>query len=243
MNRFREGVASLAAALAVALTALTASPARAGDDEPGRPTLSVSGTGEVSVAADQAEITFGVTTSAKTASDALAENTARSEKVAAALRELGLGKEEVRTSQFTIFPEYGRQENVLTGYRVTNTVSVRSKKIDLAGKIVQRAVEAGANEFQGLSFTLSDKRGRDDAIRMATMNARHDAETLAGAAGLRLSKIRRISVDNAGFAPPPRPMYRMAMADAARAAAPDFTPGDVPVTATVTIEFDIEPAK
>lgn len=246
MNRVPTRVGPLAAAIAALLTAIAPFPARAQEDEREfAPVLTVSGTGESPIPADQAEITFGVTTAAPAAPEALAANTARCEKVASALRELGLAKDEVRTRQFTIFPEYGQQNGVVTGYRVSNILTVKTRKIDMAGAIVQRAVDAGANEFHGVSFTAGDERtqrGRDEAITVATQRARHDAEVLARAAGARLVRVRRVTADSAG-SPPPRPMYRMGMAVPASVAAPEFTPGDVQITASVTIEYEIEPAK
>lgn len=231
------------AAMLTLAAAAWASPALADPEDAPPPTIAVSGVGVVDVAPDRVEITFGVTTNAAAATDALSENTARSEKIAAALRDLGLGKDEVRTNQFSISPVYGRgNDAVIAGYSVSNTVTVRTAKIDAAGKIVKCAVDAGANQFHGLSFTLSEPAGRAEAIDRAVRSARADAEALARAAGVRLGTIRRMTVD--GPAPGPRPMFRMATHSAmAPASAPEFAPGDIAVAATVTIEFDILPAK
>ena len=219
-----------------------AGPALADPEDGMPPTIAVSGVGVVDVPPDRVEITFGVTTNAAAAPDALSENTARCEKVAAVLRDLGMGKDEVRTNQFSISPMHGRgYEGPITGYSVSNTLTVRTAKIDMAGTIVQRAVEAGANQFHGLSFTLSEPKGRAEAIDRATRSARADAEAVARAAGVRLGAVRRLTVD--GSTPGPRPMFRMAASAAMSPAAPEFAPGDVAVSATVTIEFDILPAQ
>lgn len=208
------------------------------------PRLTVSGMGFVEVPADQVTIQVSVVSEAKTAVEALAQNQERVAAMLGALKGLGLTEEEVTTSHFTISPMFGAatgfRQGPITGYSVQNAVSVRTLKLDLAGKTIQAAVNAGANNVDFVSFGLSGDQGRDEAIARAAQHARRDAQTLAKASGVTLGRVRAVAL---GGGERPFPMVQMARmefdASGMGGAAPSLTPGSVRVQATVTMEFDI----
>ncbi len=100
-------------------------------------TLAMTGHGEVKAAPDQVEIAAGVNTAAPTAGAALAANTARMKGVFAALARLGVAEKNIQTSNFSVSPQYangaGNEAPRLTGYQVSNTVSVRLDDVEQAG--------------------------------------------------------------------------------------------------------------
>jgi uncharacterized protein YggE len=212
------------------------------------PTLSVTSQGRVEAPADEVTIVLSVVTEMKSVDEAVRDNNRRSKDVADALTRLQLGENAVTTSGFRVTPQYqwdrntGRQLGI-TGYQVSNTVQVKTSKIDQAGRVVEAGINAGANEVVSMVFGLrAPETIRRIAIRDAVQTARAEADAAADAANLRITGIRTLSIQP-DFG---RPMYRM---EAARSMAADAggvgetptNPGLIEVTANVTIEYRIEP--
>jgi uncharacterized protein YggE len=221
-------------ALGVCLAFLIAAPALAADPR----TLSITGHGEAHGRPDIAQIQAGVTTTAPTAAAALSGNNSRMNSVFAALKKLGVPDRNIQTSGFSVFPQYTNGDNNnprrLTGYQVSNTVSVKLEEIDRTGPALDALVAAGANQMNGISFDIARPEPLLDQARAdAVTDARHRAEVYAKAAGISLGPIQSISEN--GASAPPRPMYRMAMmADAAPVA-----PGEQTLSADVTMVWEI----
>lgn len=221
--------------LGIALTGLLALPAGAAELR----TIAITGHGEARGRPDTATIQAGVTTNGATAAAALSANSARMNGVFAALKKLGVPDRNIQTSGFSIFPQYTNGDNNaarrLTGYQVSNTVSVKLDDVDRTGASLDALVAAGANQMNGISFDIAKPEPLLDQARAeAVADARHRAEVYAKAAGLSLGPVQ--SINENGAAPPPRPMYRMAMmaADAAPVA-----PGEQSLSADVTMVWEI----
>ena len=173
-------------------------------------TVSVTGTGHVIVAPDRYSFTIGVQTMATTVDDAVRENNTRVAGVVAALKKAGAKDEEIRTSNFSIWPQQDYQQGQtprITGYQVNNSITVRRDKIGDAGKLLQAAVNAGVNTSSGLQFEVSDPtRGRDEGLRAAFADAKAKATVLATSAGRTLGRALTINEGNLAAPPIPRPM-------------------------------------
>ncbi len=153
-------VVLVAGAAAVATFMLTANPASAQDDPPR--VISVSGTGEVTARPDQASISLGVVTEGRTAREALNANTEAMQGVFAQMEDLDIPEENIRTSNFSVSPIYPpyRQGDTeprrISGYRVSNTVTVLFEDIDDVGRGLDAVVSSGANQLHGISFSIAD---------------------------------------------------------------------------------------
>lgn len=216
------------------------------------PTLTVRGQAELDKPADQLMVTIGVVTEAENAARALEENSEKMQAVVDAIEHVGLGEKEYETGRFQIRPVYSSRppgtrdpewQPRIRGYRITNTVEITTKQIDLAGELIQKANEAGANTIDNISFGLASPRDhRAEAIAAATANAISDARELAKAASLRLVRIVSINLDPENGTPRPVPMYRMEMAASAAPDSPPIKSGDVSVSAAVNVVYEIAPA-
>jgi uncharacterized protein len=203
--------------------------------------LTVSASADVARAPDQLRLTAGVLTNAATAADAMAANAARMNAVLAALKAAGMADRDVQTTGLSLNPQYRYVQNqspVLTGYQARNSISLRTLKLADAGKLIDGAIKAGANEVQGPEFALANPDAAlDEARTIAVAKARARAELYAKAAGLKVKRIASISEVGAAPEPGPRPMLRSAMADSG--AAPPVQPGELTLTAQVTIMFEL----
>ncbi len=129
----------------------------------------------------------------------------------------------------------------IVGYEVTNSLSISTGKLALAGELIEAANEAGANSIDAIVFDLANPRThRAEAIAAAATNARSDAGILARSSGVKLARVLSVSLDDAGRRPFTPTAARAGMAMAQAAVAPPIRPGDVTVRASVTIVYEIE---
>jgi uncharacterized protein YggE len=224
--------------IALFVTAVLVTPAMAQSDEFPR-TLTMEGEGEVKAVPDMAEVTAGVTTAAPAAAAALSANTDRMRGVFAAIEQLGVPEKNIRTVNFSIAPQYtGGGNNIpprLTGYQANNEVSVRLDDVGKLGGALDALVTAGANQMNGIRFSVKDPAPLlTEARAAAVADARAKAETYAKAAGMSLGPILSIS-ENGDNMPRPLPMARMMVA----AAPPPVAAGEQSVSANVSIVWEI----
>jgi len=184
-------------------------------------TISVTGTGKATLTPDRFSFSAGVQTTAPTVEEAVNQNNTKMASVIAALKKAGATDPEVRTSNFSIYPqqvyEQGQPPRVV-GYQASNSVTVTKKDIGAAGRLLQVALNAGVNETSGLNFEVSDpSRGRDQGLRAAFDDARAKATLLAQAAGRTLGRAMMITEGTEATPPPPRPMPMGVMAAKAEA--------------------------
>ena len=214
------------------------------------PRLSVRGESELEKPADQLRISLGVVTDGKDAQQTLKDNSEVMDGVVKAIRKAGLEDGEYQTGRFRVQPVYSRRPRgadetwkpQILGYQVTNTVDIKTKKLELAGALIQDASKAGANSVNSIAFDLADERKhRREAIEEATKHAVEDAHVLSMAAGVKLVRVLSINLDDARpIVSPPRSQMAMGRAMADAGVMPPITPGEVTVRASVTIVYEIE---
>lgn len=187
------------------------------------PTLNLSAYGEVKVAPDMANVSFGVVTEAQTAQAAMQANAQRMAQVMAALRRAGIAERDVQTSGLSLQAVYDYRDNqppVLRGYQATNQVTVIVNDLNRVGSTVDAVVAAGVNQINGIGFSVRDQQTAENAAREAAVRAlQAKAELYARATGMRLVGLRTLSEGAPIAIEPPMPMYRME----AQAAATDAT--------------------
>ncbi|WP_417686301.1 SIMPL domain-containing protein [Roseibium sp.] len=235
-------------ALAVALVSLALPFAGAGalkaseTSSPG--SITMSGEGTASVAPDMAVVTTRVVTMAKTAPDALGQNTKAMTSVIDEIKAAGIEAKDIQTSGFSIYPRYDdRRENPsqtpeIVGYEVANGVTVQIRDLAKLGTILDTVVRSGANQVNGISFRVSNAEEKLQAARKgAVENAKAKAELYAAAAGVKLGRV--LSISEAGISIP-RPYAvraeKMMMADSAPV---PIETGEETLSANVTITWEL----
>jgi uncharacterized protein YggE len=153
--------------------------------------ITVSGHGEVQVPPDIAYITMGVQTTATTVADARESAAKAADALVSSVKKNGVDAKDVQTSGLYIQPnyEYSSKSPTLTGYTVTNTVTVKVRKLDNISKILDDAIAAGgdAARLQGLTFSVDDAdKAKQDAREKAMADAKARAEQLARLGGVSL---------------------------------------------------------
>lgn len=211
-------------------------------------TLTLSADGVVSAAPDTAIVSLGVVQEAETADAALGANNTAMKKTLAALKDAGVADRDIATSSFTIDPVLvyppqkadGTQEAPkITGYRVSNAVTVKLRDIAKAGGLLDKVIRVGANEVRGVSFTVDDQDSLMDEARVAAMKTLETrAELYAKTGGFTLKRILAVSEGAQDRPPVPMMMAKAAsMADTV-----PFAAGEQDIRATVNITWEIAPA-
>ncbi len=204
----------------------------------------VTGEGKVSVIPDVAILSLGVEAQSDTV--AVAQNLA-STAMAAVVAELdnyNIAKKDIKTQQFSIIPirrwVEDKGQEVLIGYRVTNTVTAKVRKVENTGAIIDAVAKAGGDytRINSISFTVDDPAAyHKEARKKAMADAEAKAKQLADLADVRLTKPTYIN-ESGGFIPVPSPiLYRAEMAPAA--APPPISPGEIEIRLSVQVVYSI----
>jgi len=150
------------------------------------------------------------------------------------------------TTRYTIEPRYETarpgepREPRITGYVARNEVQVESRRIDRVGALIDAAIAARANRVSGLQFSLS-KRAESlrTAIEKAGADARAQAESVARGLGVRLKGVLSATTATAPIVSARR-FEALAMAGEARQAPTPIEPGELTVSATLQVTYEIE---
>lgn len=181
---------------------------------------------------DRAQLSFGVSSGAKTASAALRANAAEMTKVIAAVKARGITAADIRTELVSLSPRYTSSGDEIVGYTATNSVGITLRDLDKTGGVIDAAVDAGANQVSGPNLVRSDQSALyRRALRAAIANAKAKAQTIARAAGLHLRRVTDVS-ESGG----PMPLPETAPRAGATPPTP-IEPGTQLVEATVTVTF------
>lgn len=229
---------------AVALVALSFAAAAAAHEEPKPRLLAVSGEGEVMAAPDRADVGFSVETSEKTLADAekiVTEGTTRLLKLCDSL---GIPKSNVRSAQLNVQPQYDgsmiSNRPRIVGYFVSRQIDVDLRDLAKLGKLLQGAVETGANRMSGVGFgsTKKDEHQRA-ALALAAADAKANAEALAKAMGVKLGRLHALNASESGGAPAGAQFEPRMMMKSEAASEQTYQAGEMKFQASVTAEFDL----
>ena len=158
--------------------------------------LTVTGTGETRISADTAVISLGVNARHKNVLKAQQQVNEAIAAIRKALIAQGVAEENITTDYISIgaLYDYSSDRARLTGYNANTTLAVKVTDMDKVGALIDVAFAAGANDLNGIVFSASDtEQANAESLKRAVENAKAKAETLAEAAGLKLTGIELIS--------------------------------------------------
>src|SRR5206468_9325547 len=133
--------------------------------------------GEARLPPDMATITLGVSNEAPSAAEALRANGVAMNAVIAALKKAGIAERDLQTSNLSINPQYVYQQNLppkLSGYQVSNQLTVTVNDLARLGPVVDATVNAGANNVSAISFGLKTPVSAENSARVAAVKALQD---------------------------------------------------------------------
>lgn len=234
-------------AAAILVASCTAAPpgvaADSGITQIAERTITVTGIGEASAAPDMAVVTIGVETDAKTAQEALRQNSETMSATIDKLKSLRVAARDIQTTGLSINPRYDydrdRSAPELIGFRASNAVQVRLRDLENAGSVIDQAISSGANSLRGISLTFAEPKPIYEAARRdGVADAQARAALLADAAGVKLGQI--LSISDSQIASPVRERVVMTSARMDSANAVPLESGESTVSARVTMVYAID---
>ncbi len=211
--------------------------------------ITVAGTGEVVVKPDIATVSFGVVKLGADVSTAQTESAVKMDAVLKVLKDNGVEDKDIKTTNYNIYPKYEYQnyvaypygKQVMVGYEVSQTVSVKMRDLSKVGVILSGVGQAGATDISALNFTVDDEDAvKDQARDLAIKDARAQAKVLAKSLGVRLVRITNFS--EGGVYPIYYGMEKSVMSagiGGGDAIAPTVPTGENTVISNVSITYEI----
>ncbi len=238
------GVGLVAGPVLASVTAPRAySPIVAAPGDPATPehTISVGGSGKITVTPDLANVRLGVLIQKPTAKAAREDAAVVMTSVVDALRKLGIADKDIATAMVSLSPMYDYSNTgaapKITGYQLSNSVSVTVRDLSILSDVLDNGIAAGANTVDGVSFDVADRTAAEAKAREAAItDARAKANTYAK--GLSISIIGVASVSESVSTPI---WYQQNFAGAAaptdKGSSTPVLPGSTDVVITVQVSF------
>jgi len=232
-------------------TALATSPAFAQQPPPAQPLVTASGSAQIRVVPDLADLSFEVEVRDADLMAARRQQTERVTKILAVLRAAGVAETELQASQVQISPNYtnNREETEkLKYYSVSQSISCTLHDVKKIPDVTTDVLSAGATGVRDAILRSTELRKyRNEARTKAIQVAKEKASMLAAALGAKIAA--PFSIDegtgndwNGGFTDLNRPIYWKESAEPEDGTLPAFAPGTIGITANVRVAFVLEAA-
>lgn len=203
--------------------------------------VTVTGTSEIKVAPDQVLLQVGVENQSPRAKTAKAAADATSRKILAALKELGVEDKDVQTAYLSLQPQFDWSKGMRISYfTAEQSMTVKVRDISKIDDILDALIKAGGNRVDGIEYQSSEMRKyRDQAREAAVKAAQEKAGALAKALGQQIGKAYSVEEERAQVYP--QFGYANTSFETATKAprGPSTAPGQMNVTATVIVSFDL----
>jgi uncharacterized protein len=205
-------------------------------------TITASGTGSVIGTPVRAQISLAVETEYPDVKAAQAANAAQMTTVMNALTDAGIPKDALKTTGYNIYAVYDDTKiplgQKIKAYHVSNTLTITLHDVNRTGEVIDIGVANGINQANSIQFLLSDEQAqvlRTEALKEATARAAADAQTVATALGVSISAVKTVDTGG-GYTPVLFQNYARSDVASGGASTP-IQPGDITVTATVTVTY------
>lgn len=205
-----------------------------------RDVMTISGTGKVTAKPDLAQVDVGLFSEGASVATVQAGNTSKMNAIIAALKDMGIAADDIQTSGYNLQPKINWNEGrqTINGYTLSQNMNIKVRDLEKVGEVLEKSVSLGANQIQGVRFTVDDPTSLQDEARLeAIQDAKKKAEALAEAVGLHIVKVVTFS-ESGGYMPPEAMMYDSASVGLQRAA-PQIESGTLDVNMTVSVTFEV----
>ena len=223
--------------------------------DPNPAMISVTGEGEVFAVPDIGQFTFSVQAEAEDAATAQEQSGTTINDIIAYLRGQGVAEEDIKTTNYNLFPRYRYEERICTpgsfcgpgervqdGFEVSQSVQVKVRDTDNASTVITGVGERGATNISGLNFVVDDTDALvAEARAQAIVDAKEKAQKLASDLGVRLVKINGFYEEDSRYAPQPQMVRNMAFDEMAESGfgGAELPMGEDQTIARVTITYEI----
>lgn len=202
--------------------------------------VSVVGRSMAHVEPDTASIELGVLVRGTKLASVKDETNRRIGEVMDALKSVGLADDALRTSQMNLSLKLPRESKIREEprFEMYRQVSVHVSDLSLLGAILEKAIEAGANQIDGIRYSTStEMKLKERLLDEAIENAKVQAERLAKGFGARLGKVIEIQSDRGGST---SELSLVISTTADPFGGETFRPGRIKIERSVSVDFDLD---
>ncbi len=225
-------------------------------------TISFTGHGEVKAVPDIASINFTILKDAKSVKEAQDSVAVIEKKTLEFLKTSGVEDKDIKTENASAYPKYeysrtmcpqaptypgvvspnydcgGKQ--IINGYEASESITVKVRKTEDAGKIMQGLGSIGVSNLNGPNFSIDNEDGlKAQARKKAIDDAKAKAEVLAKDLGVHLVKITSFTEGGGGFPIMYAKADMMATSAVAPSAPAELPKGENTISSDVTISYEI----
>ncbi len=212
---------------------------------PSARTVTVSAEGIATIVPNLATVSFSVVSEGASATAIQEENTKKMNAAIAIVKGFGIDDKDIKTSSYNLSPRYAYEQKTgksrIDGYQINQTVTVKVRNLDDAGKIVGQLPAAGVNQISGPDFSVDKLDTFLHAARAEAFDkAREKAKELANLAGAGVGRVVTFSESSGDNYPRPMMMKaEMGMGGDASNVAPDFQLGSEEARVVVTVTYEL----
>lgn len=199
--------------------------------------IHVTGSGEIEVAPDIANVSISVRVEGGDPATIKRSVDEVTGKILAVVRDLDIAKRDTTARGIQLQPNYryDKGQSRLIGYVATRNIAVVLRDLDDIGPLMNRGLKAGANQISQPSYDHSEREKlSQQALERAIDNAKAQASHIAEQFGRAVGPV----VDVRTSAPSmPRPMLRSARMEMADSAPMPIEAGLISISRTIQASF------
>ncbi|EAS00495.1 outer membrane protein (macronuclear) [Tetrahymena thermophila SB210] len=169
--------------------------------------MRVSGVASGYLPSEQVIIEFDIETLGDSAGTSLLQNNKSISKAINEMKKAGVEESELTTQDMRIFPSYREEydgkiksyQSTIEGYKVENKLKFISKKLFLAGKVIDIAVSNGINKISSVQFVPTQtkiKELKDSLISQAVEDAVKRANLALQSLNYEIKSVKKIDIEN-----------------------------------------------
>ncbi|SVA52885.1 uncharacterized protein METZ01_LOCUS105739 [marine metagenome] len=175
--------------------------------------IAVTGSGVINTKPDLAVLSLGIESRGQTVGSARSDAAEAMARLIISLEKNKVRENHIKTDHFNIYPEYTYEEiyedgntysrQKITGYRVSNSISVQTSDLERVGEIIDDAALAvgDAIRINGINFTIENTESLEKrAMAMAVSNVIDKADRISELANVKRGALIYITNQNVGSA-------------------------------------------
>ena len=200
-------------------------------------TITIEGSGNLSVEPDTVSINIGVSTNSSNAKNAQENNAKIVNDIYTNLYSLGLSKNNIETSNYNFSPTYDSENNKINGYSVNNTITITTNDTSSIGEIIDVSLKAGANQVNSITFSRKNATSlKQEALKQAVTDAKNKANAIAKELNVEIINVVSVNEQNVSVYSNRLNSYALKSAEIGTT----ISSANVDINATVNIVFEIK---
>lgn len=198
--------------------------------------IQVVGNAQISVVPDMATFSFSIEEQGMVIADLKGSIDGKSAALVSLCKRIGIAANDITASEVSIRPQYNHQSKAFIGYDISRVIKVTLKQLTQYSALVNGAIAAGITTIQSINLDTKDRDVLENkALGSAVDNARLKAEIIASRTHVQLGRVVSVKERDSHF-------VGRTLSASSVGAVPQgvFEPGEITVSATVDITYEIE---